>query len=215
MKLGVLAFAACLVSLTASAASQQRGKETRLLIPVADVESMVWLYTDRARVPIGLETMPGSAGPGLPREVPPLDLTGVPAADAIRRILAADPRYLSTNANGIINVRPKSAADRSSPWLGRTMTIALREQSANVLLDRLLVLFGGQPPSEPRRPRGKLLTLDLQKVTIREALNRICLAEGTLSWRFHAGPGAERGAHLIVELKSFDGWNAGTTMHAR
>ena len=208
----ILSLLACAVPLL----SQERAAAPRLLIPIADVQSMLGLYGARGRVQIGFEKLPGSAEPGLPREVPPLDLTGVPAADGIRRILATDPRYTATSVKGILNIRPKASAERPSEFLDRIVTrFTLRGQPATVLMDRLPPIFGLDPPEQPRPAKGKLLTLDLQGVSLRDVLNEICRAEGTLSWTFHAQPGPEGVTSLSVELKSFDGWSAGTSLRVK
>ena len=154
--LAILSLLACAVPLR----SQERAAAPRLLIPIADVQSMLGLYGARGRVQIGFEKLPGSAEPGLPREVPPLDLTGVPAADGIRRILATDRRYTATSVKGILNIRPKASAERPSEFLDRIVTrFTLRGQPATVLMDRLPPIFGLAPPDEPRPAKGKLLTL--------------------------------------------------------
>jgi hypothetical protein len=210
--LAMLSLLACAVPLL----SQERAAAPRLLIPIADVQSMLGLYGARGRVQMGLEKLPGSAEPGLPREVPPLDLTGVPPADGVRRILATDPRYISAPVKGILNIRPKASAGRPSELLDRIVTrFTLRGQSATVLMDRLPPIFGLDPPEQPRPAKGKLLTLDLQGVSLRDVLNEICRAEGTLSWTFHAQPGPEGRTALSLELRSFDGWSTGTSLRVK
>ena len=196
--------------------SSQGGAASRLLIPVADAESMLALYAARGRVQIGLEKLPGSAEPGLPREVPPLDLTGVAAVEGVRRILSIDPRYVSRDVKGILNVRPKASAGRPSELLDRIVTrLTLKGQSATVLMDRLPPIFGLAPPDVPRPAKGKLVTLDLQGVTLRTVLNEICRAEGTLSWTFRAQPAQDGVAGLTLELKSFDGWSSGISLRVK
>jgi hypothetical protein len=148
----------------------------------------------RAKVPGGIVTVSSCPGeevkhtyPGLPS---PLTLR-----EALDAIVVADPRYRWQVEDGIINLMPV----RGEPELLDTRIAEFYlENAVSVLaaLSRLLELpevrqrrielglksglqFGGLQSPNPRR-----LTVHLQDVTLREALNAIARAHGYGVWSY-------------------------------
>jgi hypothetical protein len=184
----------------------------------------------RARIQVGIELLPDNGRPSFP-DVPALDLTDIPPAAGLSRIVAFDSRFDWLDAGGIFNVRPKREhADRPSILDQPIDTFAVVDVTAEGTLDAIARFLGpaahGRGYSEgglidvdakeQRRRiaegRAKTISLTLANASIREILNAICRAHGTLSWslRPHAGPGGPRTYDLALD--SYDGWGVSRTL---
>lgn len=198
----------------------------RLIVPMmTSLQGMLSLYTRRARVRTGIELLSDS-GPALFLDVPPLDLTDVPPAAAISRIVAFDSRFEWVEANGIFNVRPKAEHAAGPSILEQPIeTFSVADVTAEGALDAIGRLFGSvsagrgsgeaglidvDEKEQQRRMaegRAKTISLTLANSTFREILNALCRAHGTLSWSLQRHGERDGRRTYTIEFESYDGWS--------
>lgn len=206
-------------------AARMRDRD-RIIVPiVGSLQGMLSLYTQRARVRTGIELLSDSA-PALFLDVPRLDLTDVPPAAAIARIVAFDSRFDWVDANGIFNVRPKTEHAAGPSMLEQPIeTFSVTEVTAEGALDAIGRLLGavsagagsGQgglidvdEKEQQRRiaeGRARTISLTLANTTVRGILNAVCLAHGTLSWSLRPQPARDGRRTYTIEFESYDGWS--------
>jgi hypothetical protein len=199
------------------------GPELRRLPVTGDVVSMLTTYSETARVPIGVERIPGLPASPFRPVTPPLDLEGLPPRRAVAIIVAHDSRYVWTERSGRFLVKPKPG--EAGPTLLDTPLpsfVRSKEPFESVLVGLLGRLGIEDSRALPMRPTGPTIilpagTLDAARqrpvdvslrraTTARAALDAICHAAGRLSWVLRdesAGLGVDR---FSLQITSPDGW---------
>jgi hypothetical protein len=213
------------------AKAESTASPDRLRIPVMrELQGMLSLYAQRARVRFGLERLPHRMETGF-LDVPPLDLTDLPAAVAISRIVDVDSRYEWLDAGGIFHVRPVSARGPAPELLDRRLgPLHFVEITAEAALEALGEALGatlagsgagegglpGVDEREARRRQGedraRRFSLILPGATLREALNAISLAHGALSWTAGQQPVVRGESRYTLTLSSYEGWSVSRTL---
>jgi hypothetical protein len=205
----------------------------RLLVPVFEsLNLMLSAYAGRRQVQFGLESLPDPPG-RLTGGGAQLDLTDLSPTVAIARIVELDSRFDWAEAGGIFNVRPRPAYAPRRSLLDRTFdTLTFEEVTAEGALDRLAELLGegksgrgygegGRYGVVDRREqrrliaagRAKTISLTLRDVTLRDVLNALCRAHGTLSWDVRPLPNPP-GIHIYtMRLSSYDGWSVSRSIN--
>lgn len=155
--------------------------------PAPDMPSMLRTYVHMTGVRVSVEALSLSAMAHAPAETPGLDLTDVPPATAIARIVAWDSRYEFSETDNTFHVRPKTLA--SSSVLDRAVgPFAHESLPLDAILDNLIREFrtpnytssrsGAESTGDPSRA----LTLSLaEPATVRDALEALGRASGE-SW---------------------------------
>jgi hypothetical protein len=191
------------------------------LAATGEIWSMAVRYARSVHVRVNGELLPPAVAQptagALTLDVPTSD----PAA-AIAAIVALDDRYQVSQRANVFLVAPKAEAASRSSLLERSVGSfsAAGEPIASVL-QRIAWLMGGQPSGTGAELgngpwpganvqqrfaalRATPITVSLtRKSTIREVLDAICDAEGTLSWQLQPRRASE---FLEVTLSSFNGW---------
>ena len=219
------------VAATAASAHAEREvarmwERDRMIVPIIrSLEGMLSLYTRRARVRTGIELL-SDDGPAPFLDVAPLDLTDVPPAAAISRIVAFDSRFEWMEANGIFNVRPRAEHAAGPSILEQPIeTFSVADVTAEGALDAIGRLFGavsrgggygeGGPidvdEKEHQRRiaegRAQTISLTLANSTLRDILNAVCRAHGTLSWSLRRQPARDGRRTYTIKFESYDGWS--------
>src|SRR5262249_25137629 len=127
---------------------------------------------------------------------PPLCLDGVPARDAISRIVAHDSRYEWSEDGGVFRVRPKVGTPGRSDVLDRTLPSFVRTGQPTVaVLEGLISNISTQPRS-PATTSSQPTNLEALKaiairpidvsfpgtVAARDVLDALSRAAGPVSW---------------------------------
>jgi hypothetical protein len=199
-----------------------RSGASKMSVPLTlGIRSALAAYAKRARVLIGLEMVPASQN-----ERPPgaglLDLTGVPPTEGVTRIVRMDSRYAWVEAAGLFDVRPAVHVRDRSPLDRPIDGLNASNETIDGIVDRIMGMLGskgdsgrgegwGSMPGSPDRlkaeaARRRPLTLQVGPTTVRELLNSLCRAEGTLSWTLT--PILRNDGLVLVSLQvdSWDDW---------
>lgn len=204
---------------------------TRLVVPVIhSLDSTLTLYTRRARILAGIEFLPGDADRPSAGAAALLDLTGVAPAEAVARIVALDSRFEWEEAGGIFYVHPRLEHAVQPSLLDRNLeTITFTNQTAEGVLGALAKVLGAKhagrassagslvdvDPAEQARliaeGRAKTISLTVTDNTLREVLNTVCRAHGTLSWKFRTAMSQQGQVSYSIDFESYDGWSVSTT----
>lgn len=110
---------------------------------VPSITSAFSLYAQRAKVLIGVDLLPEPINRPTPSGGFALDLTDVPAADAIDRITRLDSRLTWTVADGIFSVRPRPDLVPTSPLDTMVESFVAQDETVDAILGRIAMLFGG------------------------------------------------------------------------
>jgi len=185
------------------------------------VTSAYDIYAQRAKVQIGVELPPEpigtrrAGGPGL-------DLTDVPAADAIDRITRLDSRLTWTVADGIFSVRPRPDLVPTSPLDTMVESFVAQDETVEAILGRIAMLFGGRvtgngsggggrlefpDEQQARKSLARALSFRLERTTIRAVLDTLCRTQGSLSWRVIPMEQPTTGILLSLQVGSWDSWS--------
>lgn len=178
------------------------------------------LYSQQAKVQIGVELPVEPAGRGPNAGGPMLDLTGTGAADAVDRITQLDRRLVWSEAGGVFAVRPRPDLVPESPLDAVVESFVAKEETVDVLLLRIASFLGGsvtgrssgssaRPGFETTMEREALarpLSFAQGRTTIRRLLDTLCLTQGTLSWSVQP-LAVSTGVLVNVQVGSWDGWS--------
>lgn len=168
--------------------------------------------------PAGIEYIPGScdvARPGPPRES--MSLMGLPAREALDRLVQLDPRYRWIETDGVIVVRPIAAWDDPKHFLHRTASsFTVDDQplggAVNAVLDALgwehsdltAPPFGGRTPDAIRH-----FSVGLGATSIIEALNAVARTHSAFLWSVAYCRPEAREEYADILLMTFDGSGSG------
>ena len=190
--------------------------DAAVMRPGRDLPAMLAEYARTAGIAINIEQVPGMPQLMLPR-LPDFDLTGVPPATAIRRLVAHDSRYEWTERDGRFIVRPR----RSSPsLLDTTVQSFVRvDEPFEAVLSDLLTRAGAETRSaavRSGRAAGAALaeagqrpvTVEFRSpVTVREVLDALASGAGGASWSLRGGPIQPGRGSYELTIHRPDGWS--------
>lgn len=178
------------------------------------------LYSQQAKVQIGVElpAEPSDRGPGGRGSM--IDLTGMSAVDAVDRITQLDRRLAWSEAGGVFAVRPRPDLVAETPLDAVVESFVAKEETVDALLLRIASLLGGsvtgrssgssaRPGFEANMEREALarpLSFALGRTTIRRVLDTLCTTQGTLSWSVQP-IAVSSGVLVNVQVGSWDGWS--------
>jgi hypothetical protein len=207
----------------------------RVLVPMRrSIGTMLSIYSQRVGVQYGFESLDR-----IPLDLfaagADLDLTDVPPDAAIRLIVSLDSRYEVEDAGGIFNVRPKGDGTGGGSWLDAHIgAFDVSDTTIEGVFDALALAlgaaetgragseggpFGVQDPQERRRrlveSRSRRISLTLGSATVREILNEVARAHGSLSWTVRPAPPASGQRAFDIGFESSDGWSASRTLRLR
>lgn len=199
----------------------------RVLIPAGDIEGALRTYSLRTRVPVGLERIESAARTVTVQGAPPLDVTGVPPAVAVERILELDSRYEAIETSGLVNVRPRRDLVPRSPLDAPIAEFHVKHETVDRILTRIVRMLGGTGSASGYGPpvggdkaevqadhaRSRRHSLSLRNTTVREVLNRLCEEAGALSWIVNPEPARGGGANVRITLVSPDRWGSSASFH--
>lgn len=141
-----------------------------------------------ARVPIGLEVVPG----------PPLIFkegfaaTGSPLHLVLDALVTVDPRYEWRLIDGVVVIRPQTAwADPASPLAARVDSVRLLDEPMGKLVQLAQRAVGAPTPSADF-PDNRLVWVDLPPGTALDLLCAVVRAYGDLVWVFEELEPAEK-----------------------
>ena len=193
---------------------------------LGNIEGMLTAYARAAHVRVGLELVPPPdfLGPP-PGPAAPLDLTHVPPFEAIKRIVAYDSRYEVSQSKDAFHVTPTMAVPGRLMFMDKAVSgFTASHEAIGAVLGRIIWLLGYQPagtasvsagPSMPMNaPGAAQRTQDIRTMpvtftvgdrsTVRDVLDALCRAQGTLSWRLR--PPSSTGTMVELRLTSTEGW---------
>lgn len=189
--------------------------DTRVRITSAPWPRKISMICQEARIPCGLEEAPDDPVHGIEESYDHEErLPSIPDPHATVRqlldvILAKHPHYRWEFQDGFLLIRPKPGKEHRRLWkalLSRRLDRFRysNEPAAGLLFDACLKTGVMKMPG-PREiqafgtlPKTGRVSVDLENVTVREALAAIARADGQLGWKFAYDPGAKGFALRVV-----------------
>jgi hypothetical protein len=219
MSLSILTAAHAVTALSvAEMRAPRAGPSSRVLVPFGDLRQALRIYRSQVHVNVGFESLPAGAARSVTVSgVPPLDLTGVGAPEAIRRIAAMDSRYEAVEGGVVSGVRPRTDLAGRSVLDAPVSEFREHDEPLDAILRRIFDLIGApgatrdfdwrtmapQASDAITRARARRYSLKMRSTTVRELLDVLCTQEGTLSWIAEQDSDGRVGR---VAIQSWDGW---------
>ena len=163
------------------------------------------------QVPLMFEAMPVS----LPSVISPtrVALTGKTVREALDLLVANDPRYTWSEANGVIVVRPLAAiSDSSDPLNAPIANVAWSDITVPQALSGVATLLaGGTTPSEPNEARfdDRVFSVAVGSGSLLDVLVDAARAHGALVWSVPDTTQHPGHAGLSVGVSTFTGRGLG------
>jgi hypothetical protein len=171
------------------------------------------------QVPLGLEQVPepcdekGKQSPDVEGEVV---LTGMSIGHAFDRLVELDERYVWSEADGVLVLRPGVTWFDRDHFLHRPIP-SFRVNDGRIWAAMQAVhaaLGGARGPADEvwpaRTPQSDhAFSVSLGVTTVRDALNAVVRAHGSLQWRVDYCKPPARYEHAMVWLMTFDGDGVG------
>lgn len=194
MNIGLLKIALCALALQSSSVHAAASDDSALDAPVEKFEVQAGgefhaLCKNILRKPCGVEEVFGDAE-RRDKELPPLRLSKTSGRKILNTITERSPGSKWTVRNGVINFEPKNLGD--DPLSKKLDKVSIHGassfQAVRMVLDQAKIRFTYQVG----RGRFGIVDLELENVTVREALNAIVNADGQVMWVFSRTPGESR-----------------------
>ena len=199
----------------------QPGNAVRVSV-FSDLATMLAQYREQTGVLVNFELLPPVPGPRSSRSMPPLTLTGLPPAAAVRRIVAHDSRYEVVERSGRFLVKPRAGGPHTSP-LDTVLPSFVRvdepfDAAVGGLLQRLSLESSSTGSFQSGGGRGsntaaieairqKPVSVSFPKpTTVRDVLDALCAAAGPLSWSLRAQSVMSGRSFYNLEISSPEGW---------
>ena len=113
---------------------------------------------------------------------------GLTLREALDAFVAADPRYVWRDADGVIVIRPVAAiADDGHPLHRFVPSVLLEEVVSNSAVDAINMAVGHFKGPAESLPGAKRFSLDFPGGAIVDLLNAISQSHGELGWTLRAG----------------------------
>jgi hypothetical protein len=200
-------------SLTATRIVGERLVATTPLDPCG-VAYLAARISEIARVPAGIEFVPGCARYEAPRPAgaEEMSLQGLTAEEALDRLIAIDPRYRWTETEGMILVRPLEAWTDAHHFLNTTVSeFGFADQNVSAAAVMLLEALRGEPIQPPtlevagRTEEGnRRFSLRPRTTSVLEAANDVVRAHGGLHWTLSYCKPERRAEYALFMLQTFD-----------
>lgn len=186
------------------------------------VAGMLSIYAQTSKVRFGLEMLPEPAGRTPARTDGAVEIAGVSPAEAVDRIVGADPRLTWSDANGIFSIRPRSDLRGTTPLDHPVASFTAEGHTVDRVLEHVAALLGGTAggsgkgggarPGTPEwermeKERAKRVSFTLHGTTLRGILDELCRVQGTLSWTVRVTEQPARGVFVSIDASSWDGWS--------
>jgi hypothetical protein len=166
-------------------------------------------------VPLGLELVPepcGEKGKAYPDRADEIVLTGMSVLRAFDRLVELDERYVWSEADGVLVLRPGVTWFDSDHFLNRRIPF-FRVKDGRIWGAVAAVhsaLGGVRGPADEvwpaRTPQGnRMFSISLGATTVVDALNAVARAHGSLRWTVEYCKPQARYEYAMVRLSTFDG----------
>jgi hypothetical protein len=195
---------------------------TMLRVPIfGELLTMINEYRRFDGASISFEQLPQIGGTRSVRGVPPLNLSGLPPAEAIRRIVAHDSRYEMVERPGRFLIRPKSGAssplDTVLPSFVRVdepfdaavggLLQRLSLESVSMASPQVTTGRGGTQTGAIEAAKQKPVSVSFREpTTVRDVLDALCQALGSVSWTLRAQAMTVGRTYYVLEINSPEGW---------
>lgn len=187
---------AIVLAVAAAISAQQnpaKASQVRVIKFHGDMASLLATLAQQYDVTIGLE-----ADPKKPRSEVTLDLYDATFHDMLNGIVQSEPRYQWRESDGCIEILPVSNGVSLMDTMISSFQVkdASREEAIKELLNlpevraiaMTLNLSRRAPGNLPARTSEEKVSLNLNGVTLRQALNRIIKQSGARFWLFRTYP---------------------------
>jgi hypothetical protein len=170
-------------------------------------------------VPFGLELVPepcGEKGKTYPDREDEIVLTGMSVSRAFDRLVEVDDRYVWSEADGVLVLRPGVSWFDSDHFLNRKISL-FRVKDGRIWAAMAAVhsaLGGVRGPADEvwpaRTPQSnRTFSVSLGATTVVDALNAVARAHGSLRWTVEYCKPQARYDYALVRLTTFDGDGVG------
>jgi len=170
-------------------------------------------------VPLGLELVPESCGePGknAPEREDEVVLTGMSVSRAFDRLVELDERYVWSEADGVLIVRPGVTWFDTNHFLNRKIPLfRVKEGRMWTAMNEVHSALGGaRGPADELMPArtpqsGRMFSVALAATTAVDALNAVVRAHGALRWTVEYCQPQARFEYAMLRLNTFDGDGVG------
>ncbi len=170
-------------------------------------------------VPLGLELVPepcGERGEEAPDRQDEVVLTGMSVSRAFDRLVELDDRYVWSETDGVLVLRPGITWFDSNNFLNRKIPgFKVREGRIWAAMAAVhSALDGIRGPADEvwpaRTPQGnRLFSIFMGPTTVVDALNAVARAHGALRWTVEYCKPQARYEYAMVRLATFDGDGVG------
>jgi hypothetical protein len=170
-------------------------------------------------VPLGLELVPepcGETGKKAPERADEVVLTGMSVSRAFDRLVELDERYVWSEVDGVLIVRPGVTwFDRDHFLNGRIPSFRVKEGRIYAAMNEVhSALRGARGPADElgpaRTPQSdRRFSVSLGTTTVVDALNAIVRAHGSLRWMVEYCRPQARFEYAMLRLNTFDGDGVG------
>ena len=166
-------------------------------------------------VPLGLELVPepcAEQGKTYPERDDEIVLTGMSVGRAFDRLVELDERYVWSEVNGVLILRPGVTWFDRDHFLHRSVPFfRVRDGRIWAAMDAVHSALGGArgPADETwpaRTPQSnRLFSVSLATTTVVDALNAVVREHGSLRWTVEYCKPQARFEYAMVRLNTFDG----------
>jgi hypothetical protein len=170
-------------------------------------------------VPFGLELVPepcGENGKQLPDKQDEVVLTGMSVSRAFDRLVELDERYVWSEVNGVLVVRPGVTWFDSNHFLNRRIPrFRVKDGRMWAAMDAVhSALSGARGPADEMWPAttpqsDRRFSVSLGTTTVVDALNAVARAHGSLRWTVEYCKPQALFEYATVRLNTFDGGGIG------
>jgi hypothetical protein len=170
-------------------------------------------------VPIGLELVPEPCtekGKEYPDQQDEVVLTGMSVSRAFDRLVELDERYVWSEVDGVLILRPGVTWFDPSHFLNRRIPLfRVKDGRMWAAMDALhLALGGARGPADDvwpaRTPQSdRRFSVSLGATTVVDALNTVVRAHGSLRWTVEYCKPQARFEYATIRLNTFDGGGIG------
>lgn len=170
-------------------------------------------------VPLGLELVPESCGePGknAPEREDEIVLTGMSVSRAFDRLVELDERYVWSEADGVLIVRPGVTWFDTNHFLNRKIPLfRVKEGRMWTAMNEVHSALGGaRGPADELMPArtpqsGRMFSVALAATTAVDALNAVVRAHGSLRWTVEYCKPQALFEYAMLRFNTFDGDGVG------
>ena len=170
-------------------------------------------------VPLGLELVPepcGEPGKKAPEREAEVVLTGMSVSRAFDRLVELDERYVWSEPDGVLIVRPGVTWFDTNHFLNRKIPLfRVKEGRMWTAMNEVHSALGGaRGPADELMPArtpqsGRMFSVALAATTAVDALNAVVRAHGSLRWTVEYCRPQALFEYAMLRLNTFDGDGVG------